>query len=239
MPVITEIAPDVFRICIYVPEINLGFSHFLVRDEEPLLFHTGYRQFFPEMREAVASLIEPSKLRYVSFSHFESDECGALNEWLNIAPNAETLSGMVGVLVNLNDFAQRPARILNEADVVATGKYRFRFLSTPQVPHGWDAGVLFEETQRTLFCSDLMHHDGDVEPLTHSPILDRVRETLARYQAGPLANYLPYSGHTERVLHKLAGLKPATLAVMHGSSYRGDGEKALRALADVMKDVLG
>jgi hypothetical protein len=128
---------------------------------------------------------------------------------------------------------------LSEADVVATGKYRFRFLSTTQVPHGWDAGVLFEETQRTLFCSDLMHHDGDVEPLTDSPILDRVRETLSRYQAGPLANYLPYSGHTERVLHKLAALKPATLAVMHGSSYRGDGEKALRALADVMKDVLG
>jgi flavorubredoxin len=239
MAKITEIAPDVYRICIYVPEINLQFNHFLVRDDEPLLFHTGFRRTFAEMQEAVASLLDPGKLRWISFSHFESDECGALNQWLAAAPKAEAVTGLVGGLVNINDFADRPARIVSPEDVLATGKYRFRYCSTPQLPHGWDAGVMFEETQRTLFCSDLFHHDGDVEPLTHESILGRVRQALTAYQAGPLANYMPFTPNTGRMLRSLAALRPQTLATMHGSSYAGDCERALEELATVMKEVLG
>jgi flavorubredoxin len=239
MAKITEIAPDVFHISIFVPQISLQFNHFLVRDDEPLLFHTGYRRTFAEMQEAVATLIDPSKLRWISFSHFESDECGALNQWLAVAPKAEAATGLVGAMVNLNDFADRPARVLSPQDVIETGKYRFRYFSTPQLPHGWDAGVMFEETQRTLFCSDLFHHNGDVEPLTHNSILDRVRNTLAEFQQGPLANYVPYTSNTGRMLTSLSELRPRTLAVMHGSSYAGDCADALRQLAGIMKEVLG
>ena len=236
---LTEIAPDVYRISVLYPEINLQFNHFLVKDDEPLLFHTGLRRMFPEVREAVASLIDPARLRWISWSHFESDECGSLNDWLAIAPHAEPACNMVGALVNVNDFAARPAQILGPDDVLTTGKHRFRYICTPQLPHGWDAGVLFEETNSTLLCSDLFHQDGDVEPLTHSSVLDRVAATLTAYQQGPLANYVPYTANTGRVLRTLAALKPRTLAIMHGSAYAGDCEHELHGLADVMKRVLG
>jgi flavorubredoxin len=239
MAKIAEIAPDVFRISIYVPQINLQFNHFLVRDDEPLLFHTGLRRTFGEMREAVSTLIDPAKLRWVSFSHFESDECGALNQWLAAAPRAEAATGLVGALVNVNDFADRPARVLAPEDVLTTGKYRFRYYSTPQLPHGWDAGVMFEETQQTLFCSDLFHHDGDVEPLARDSVLGRVHKALTEYQAGPMANYMPYTPSTGRMLMSLSELRPRTLATMHGSSYAGECASELQQLAAVMKEVLG
>jgi flavorubredoxin len=238
MPQVTEIAPDVYRICVFYPEINLGFSHFLVNDEEPLLFHAGLRRMFNEVHEGVSQVLDPVKLRWISFSHFESDECGALNEWLSVAPQAQPACGMIGALVSVNDFSRREARILAPQEVLSTGKYRFRYYPTPQLPHGWDAGVLFEETQRTLFCSDLFHHDGQVEPLTHSSVLDRVRATLTVYQAGPLANYVPYTRNTQRILEGLATLQPKTLAIMHGSSFAGDGRQACLDLATVMKEVL-
>lgn len=234
-----EIGADLYRISIYVPEINLQFNHFLVRDEEPLLFHTGLRRMFPLVREAVGKVIDPARLRWISFSHFESDECGALNQWLAIAPQAQPATGMVGALVNLSDYADRPARVLAETDVLATGKYRFRYISTPQLPHGWDAGVMFEETQGVLLCSDLFHHNGDVEPLTRSSVLDKVRDALTQYQAGPLADYMPYTPRTGKMLRRLAALKPRRLAIMHGSSYEGNGEQALLDLAGVMRDTLG
>jgi truncated hemoglobin YjbI len=239
MALVTEIAPDVYRISVYAPAIDMQFNHFLVRDEAPLLFHAGYKGMFGEVRQAVETLIDPGRLRYVGFSHFESDECGALNEWLELAPSAETVSGVVGSLVNLNDFAIRPARACTAEDVLETGRYRFRFVPTPHVPHGWDAGVLFEETRRTLFCSDLFHQWGEVEPLTQSSILERSREALLKVQASPLAGYVPYTHHTGRILAELAALKPRTLAVMHGSSFQGDGESALHGLAEIMKTCLG
>lgn len=238
MPHVVEIAPDVYRISIFWKEINLQFNHFLVKDEAPLLFHTGLRRMFPELREGVAKVIDPSRLRWISWSHFESDECGALNEWLQIAPEAQPACGFVGAVVSVNDFSRREVRILTPQDRLTTGKYRFRYYPTPQLPHGWDAGVLFEETQGTLFCSDLFHHDGDVEALSHVSIVDRCRKTLSDYRIGPLANYVPYTPNTGRILEGLASLKPKTLAIMHGSSYRGDCRESLLDLAAVMKDVL-
>ena len=236
---IDEIAPDVFRLSEYVPQIDLQFNHFLIRDEEPLLFHTGYRRTFPQVRDGVAMLIDPSKLRWISFSHFESDECGALNEWLSIAPKAQAVASAVACMVNLEDFAIRPPRALGPDETLATGKYRFRYIPTPQLPHGWDAGVCFEETQGTLLCSDLFHHNGDVEPLTQSDILGKVAETLRFFQGGPLANYMPYTPNTGRILAKLAELKPRLLATQHGSAYEGDGRAALLALGQVLREVLG
>jgi flavorubredoxin len=236
---IAEIAPDLYRISVFVPEINLQFNHFLVRDDEPLLFHTGLRAMFPLVREAVARVLDPATIRHIGFSHFESDECGALNSWLEAAPHAQPVCGLVGALVSVNDFSARPARSLTREETLATGKYRFRFVPTPHVPHGWDAGVLLEETQRTLFCSDLFHQWEDREPLTRDPVIERCREALIQSESGPFAGYVPYTHHTGRILEDLAQLQPRLLAAMHGSSFEGDGGRALSELAVVMREVLG
>ncbi|MBV9574745.1 MAG: hypothetical protein JOY93_11890 [Acidobacteriales bacterium] len=228
-----------YRISLFVPEINLEFSHFLVRDDEPLLFHAGLRGMFPALHEEISRLIDVSKIRHIAFSHFESDECGALNNWLDAAPEAQPVCGLVGALVSVNDFSIRPSRVLTREDVLSTGRYRFRFIPTPHVPHGWDAGVLFEESERTLFCSDLFHQWGCNEPTTEDSIMERCKDALIQTEAGPFANYVPYTHHTGRVLETLAGYEPKTLAVMHGSTYYGDGAQALRELATIMRDVLG
>lgn len=238
MATVTEIAPDVFRISIYVEPFDLQFNHFLIRDDEPLLYHAGMRGMFPELHEAVATLIDPSDLRWISWSHFEVDECGGLNNWLDTAPSAQGACSVVGALINLNDFADRPPRGLERGEVLSTGRYRFRFQPTPHLPHGWDAGMLFEETQKILFCSDLFHQVGKVEPLVESDsVLERSRAAMIDYQGGPLMDYVPYTQNTKRLLRELADLKPETLAIMHGSSFRGDGERLLRELDPVLKEV--
>ena len=235
---ITEIAPDVFRLSLFIPEADLQFNQFLVRDDEPLLFHTGMRGIFPQVRDAVASLIDPATLRHIGFSHFEADECGALNEWFAVAPNAEAVCSFVGAEVSVNDFTGRPARGLMDGDTFSTGKYQFKFLHTPHLPHCWEAGLLFEETNRTLFSSDLFHQLGDVDPLTDKSVIDHVRQTFINYDATPLAGYMPYTRQTEMHLQKLVDLEPKTIAAMHGSSYSGDGSQALREFGEVMKELL-
>jgi flavorubredoxin len=237
MTTVTEIAPDLFRLSIYVPNLDMQFNHFLVRDEEPLLFHAGLKAIFPALRDAVATLIEPAKLRHIAWSHFESDECGALNEWLKLAPQAEPVCTLVGKLVSVDDFSIRPARGMTAEDVLCTGKYRYRFYRSPHIPHGWDAGLLFEETRKTLFCSDLFHHFGNVAPLTSSDLIEPTRQAMQQMQQGPLADYMPYTRQTEGVLRSLADLKPETLAVMHGSSYSGPADSLLTGLAGVIKEI--
>lgn len=239
MSTVTEIAPNVFRIATYVAEADLQFGQFLVRDEESLLFHTGPRVLFAQVREAVSTLIDLSRLRWISFSHFEADECGSLNEWLAAAPNAQPACSQLGAIVSVNDFANRAPRPLNDNEVIETGRYRLRFLRTPHVPHCWEAGLLFEETGRTLFCSDLLHQSGDQPPIAESAAeaLDRHRKSLIDYQAGPFANYVPYTRNTDPILKSLAALKPATIAVMHGSSLVGDGERALLDMAAIWSDI--
>lgn len=236
MTSIHEIAPDLFRLSVYAPAFDMQFNHFLVRDEEPLLFHAGLKGMFPALREAVSKLIDPAKLRHIAWSHFESDECGALNEWLQLAPQAQPVCTLVGKLVSVDDFSLRPAFGMTADDVLQTGKYRYRFHRSPHIPHGWDAGVLFEETTRTLFCSDLFHHFGNVAPTTTSDLIAPTRKAMQQMQQGPLAGYMPYTRQTEGVLRSLAELKPQTLAVMHGSSYVGAGEHLLLGLAGVIKD---
>lgn len=235
----TEIAPDVFRISVFAEWANLQFNHFLIRDEEPLLYHTGLRGMHAQIREAVSKLIRPADLRHIGFSHFESDECGSLNEWLAAAPKAQVVCGAVGALVSVNDFIGREARALGDGDTFSTGRYRFRYCRTPHLPHGWDAGALFEETQGTLLCSDLFHQSGDVEAVTSSDVVGRSHQAMKEYQAGVLADYVPYTPLTGRNLEKLAKLKPRTLAVMHGSSFTGDCTKAFDDLHRAYREVFG
>src|SRR6185503_13369941 len=236
---VDEIADGIYRISTFVPEIKLQFNQFLVKDDEPLLFETGMKQLFPQVRAAVSKVIDPAAIRHVSFSHYEPDECGSLNEWLSVAPRAEAVCSVVGAMVFVNDAALRPARGLANDEIVETGRYRLRFKSTPHLPHGWDAGFLFEETTRTLFCSDLLGHNGDPAPVTDSDIVGRFRETTAAFQLGPLSNYMPYTPNTEAQVRELAALKPRACATMHGSTFIGNGEKALLDMATVMKELLG
>jgi len=239
MDSVNEIAAGVYRVSVLWPEINLQFNHFLVMDDEPLLYHTGMRRMFPAVLEGVKKVMDPAKLRWIGYSHFEVDECGALNDWLRIAPRAQAVSGVVGAMVNLNDFADRPPRALNCDETFCTGKMKFRYRPTPHLPHGWDAGVLFEETQGTLFCSDLFTHNGEVEAITDSDIVGRAKESMVNFQAGPLMDYMPYTKNTRRMLQGLADLKPRTLATMHGSSFVGDCSRALLELDGAMREVLG
>lgn len=235
----TEIAPNIYRISIYAQRGGFQFNHFLVKDDEPLLFHTGLRGMHAEIREAVSKLMNVSDLRHISFSHFESDECGALNEWLGVAPKADVICGQVSALVSVNDFIGREARALPDGESFSTGKLRFRWCTTPHLPHGWDAGVLFEETHKTLLCSDLFHQDGDVEPITSDDVVGRSYKAMKAYQVGILAEYVPYTPRTAQNLKKLAELKPKTLAIMHGSSFTGDCARALGDLNTMYREVFG
>jgi len=236
---VTEIAPDTFRISTFRADYGIQFNQFVINDDEPFLMHTGFARMFPKTLTAVRSILDPATLRWIGFSHFEPDECGALNEWLAIAPHAQALCGFVGMMVMLQDFADRAPRPLEDGEVLPIGRHRLRFLATPHVPHGWDAGFFFDEVERTLLCSDLFFQTGDPEPLIESGIVERARETMQAGLVGPLAHDMPYTPHTDRTLERLAALEPRTLAVMHGSSFRGDGGRAIRELAVIVRDLLG
>lgn len=239
MSTVTEIADNVFRISAYVPEADIQFNQFLARDAEPLLFHTGHRRLFGEVREAVATLIDPATLRWIGFSHIEADECGALADWQRAAPSATAICTRIGKRIGVDDFiALRPAKALADGETFATGRFRFRFLQTPQVPHGWDGCLLLEETQGVLFCSDILHQNGNVEPVSRSDLVGRFRKTLVDNRDGPTPGYLPYTTRTEATLKRLGALKPKVLAAMHGSAFVGDGERALADAAAMMREVL-
>ncbi len=235
---VVEIAPDVYRISTFHPDYGMQFNQFLVKDTEPFLMHTGFKQMFPLTLEAVASVIEPETLRWIGFSHFESDECGSLNEWLTVAPQSQAVCSFVGAVVSVNDFGERPARALADGEILETGQHRLRFLATPHVPHCWDAGLFFDERDKTLFCSDLFFHPGDPEPSTESDIVGRAKASMLAGLASPLANDMPYTPYTGSTLRRLADLEPRTVAVMHGSSFRGDGRQAILDLAGVIRETL-
>jgi flavorubredoxin len=236
---IDEVAPDIFRLSTFLADLQMQFNQFLVRDDEPLLFHTGPRALFPLVVDAVAKIIDAVKLRWISFSHFEADECGSLNEWLELAPHAEPACGLVGAMVSVNDYSKRPAHILQADDVLTTGTHTFRYLPTPQVPHAWDAGLLFDSTHRTLFCSDLFHQLGNVEAVTEDDVVDRFRATLVEFSQGPFGDYIPYTKKTQGIIESLADLDPSVILPMHGSASRGNGAGALRDMGEMLRDTIG
>jgi flavorubredoxin len=228
---VSEIADGIYRLSTFVPDIappaGFTFNQFLVMGDEPLMFHTGLRKMFTLNRDALARIMAPEKLRWIAYGHFEADECGAMNEWLSVAPQATAAHGNTGCLVSLTDFADRPPRILNDGEVIDIGGgKRVRFIDTPHTPHGWDAGVMYEESTGTLLCGDLFTQLGDGPALTHGDVVGpaTAAEDIFKYSA-----LNPGMGATIRSLSKLA---PRTLALMHGPSFAGDGAAALRALAD-------
>ena len=228
---IAEIADGIFRLSTYVPQIaepaGFAFNSFLIRGDEPLLFHTGLRKMFPLNRDALARLMPVEALRWIAFGHYEADECGAMNEWMSLAPNAQVAHGATGCLVSLNDMADRAPRVLGDGETIELGAgKRVRYIDTPHTPHGWDAGVMFEETTGTLLCGDLFTQLGDNPALTSADIVGPAIQGEDLFQYSALA---PGMGSAIR---RLAPLKPKTLALMHGPSFQGDGAAALNALAD-------
>jgi flavorubredoxin len=227
---VDEVAAGIYRLSTFVPEIaapaGFTFNQFLVLGEEPLLFHCGHRRMFPLVSAALARVLPPERLRWISFGHVEADECGAMNEWLGIAPHATIAHGAVAGRVSLDDMADRAPRTLADGEVLDIGGKRLRYLDTPHVPHGWEAGVLFEETTGTLLCGDLFTHPGNGPAVTGA---DVVGPAMAAEDMFGFSSLTPTTGPTIR---RLAGLAPRMLAVMHGSSYAGDCGQALRDLAD-------
>jgi flavorubredoxin len=227
-PTVDEIAADIFRISTWIPDVSpegFTFNQFLVRGEEPLLFHTGPRMLFPLVAEAVATVVPVESLRWITFGHVEADECGSMNMWLTAAPHSQVAHGELGCDVSLNDLCDRPPRALEEGEVIDLGGRRVRQISTPHVPHGWEAQVLFEETTGTLLCGDLFSQVGAPPALTTDDVVDPAMAAEAMFHATCLAP------HTASTLRALGDLEPTTLAIMHGSSFSGDGRKALYELA--------
>jgi flavorubredoxin len=228
-----EIADNVFRFSTFVPEVSphgFTFNQFLIRAEEPMLFHCGHRAMFPLIAEAMGRLIDLRDLRWISFGHVEADESGAMNQWLAAAPNAQVVHGQVACDVSLNDLADRAPRALADDEVLDIGGKRLRFLYTPHVPHGWEAGAFFEEMDATLLCGDLLAHVGRASALTES---DVVGPAVASEQMFHAMSMAPNTG---AALERLAALNPRTLALMHGSSFKGDGAGALRDLKAALEE---
>jgi flavorubredoxin len=228
---IDEVGDGIYRLSTFVPQVappaGFTFNQFLVVGDEPLLFHTGLRRMFPLVREAVARVMPPERLRWIAFGHYEADECGAMNEWLAVAPNAEVAHGQTGCMVSLEDMADRAPRILADGEVIELGMgKRVRYLDTPHIPHGWEAGVMLEETSGTLLCGDLFTQIGNDAVVTEGDIVGPAIATEDMFRSSSLN---PGTGATIR---RLAGLSPQRLALMHGPTFAGDGAAALHALAD-------
>ncbi len=228
-----EVAAGIYRISTRLDVIPGGFTFnsYLIADDEPLLFHTGYRKLFPITVEAIGKVMPVEKLRWIGGSHFESDEFGALNHLLGAAPESTPFGAEIGVLTSLNDFAVRPARGLADGEEFSIGSRRMKWLYTPHVPHGWDCGVLFDLSTRTLLCGDLFTQPGaNLPPVTESEVL-----TASEGMRG-MMDYYAHATSTRATLERLAELRPSMLACQHGSAYRGDGTMLLRELAGAIEN---
>ena len=231
---VNEIADGIYRISTYVSEVGpdgFTFNQFLLDADEPMLYHTGMKALFPLVSEAIASLVPLNRLRWVAFSHVEADECGAVEQFLAAAPQAQVAHGAIGCMVSLNDMLSRLPRPLADGEVVELGgkqvrARRVRHVDTAHVPHNWESRVLFEEVTRTLLCGDLFTQTGNPPALTSDDIVEQAIAAENVFHFSSLAPAIPAT------LRQLADLRPVTLTVMHGASYRGDGESALRSLAD-------
>jgi flavorubredoxin len=222
----TEIADGIHRISTFPPGAPIRFNQYLVVADEPLLFHAGSRALFPSVSEAVGKIIPVETLRWIMFGHVESDECGSMNSWLQVAPQSQVAHGMTAVMVSLEDLADRPPRALSDGEVIDLGGKRIRWIDTPHVPHGWEEGLIFEETTATLFVGDLFTALGDGPAVSDADIVEPALAAEAAFHASALT---PMTAPTIR---RLAEFDSATLALMHGPAFTGDGKQALVGLAD-------
>jgi flavorubredoxin len=220
---ITEIAPDIFRISVYPPGAAVSYGCFLIRDEQSAMIETGLQGMYDLVHGAVRRLLDPAELRYLVIPHFEMDECGSLNRFLAVAPHAEPVCSPVGGRVTVRDFSERPAKIMGHGEQLALGRKTLHMVLAPWV-HYWDSMLVYDETDRTLFTSDLFMQPGNREPITSE---DRSAEIIAFCRFSGL---LPSQKHLEKVLDRLEPLSVETLACHHGSILSGDPQRYYRAL---------
>jgi len=223
---IDEVMAGIYRLSTYVEEVDFTFNQYLIDADQPLLFHCGMRALFPVISAAVPQVMPLTRLRWISFGHWEADESGAMNDWLEAASEAQVAVGTIGCMLSVNDLAVRPPKPLEDEESLDLGGKRVRYLATPHVPHGWDAGVLFEETSKTLFCGDLFTRTGRCEAISED---DPIAPALAVEDTFGATALTP---NTAPTIRRLAALKPEMLALMHGAAFRGDCERALLTLAD-------
>ncbi len=229
---VDEVGSGIYRISTPLDIIPGGFTFnsYLVVDDEPLLFHTGYRKIFAGTLQAIESVMPAKKLRWIGGSHFEGDEYGALNGLLEVAPEATPFGSEIGVLTSLNDFADRPAKGLGDGEEFSIGGRTMKWIYTPHVPHGWDCGILFDVKTKTLLCGDLFTQPGgNPPPVTETEVL-----TASEAMRG-MMDYYAHATSTSAILERLAQLNPELLACQHGSAYRGDGAGLLRELSAVIE----
>jgi len=223
---IDEISNEIYRISTFIPDVGLSFNQILVVGDEPLLFHLGMRGLFPSVKETVERVLPLDQLRWLGFGHVEADECGAMNSWLEAAPNSQVAFGALGCMVQVNDLADRPPLALEDGQVLDLGGKQLRYLATPHVPHGWDAGLFFEESTSTLLCGDLFTQTGDGPAISTDSPMNATIETEGQF------GYTCGAPQTSSTLEALAALEPSTLALMHGSAHSGNADVWLRELAD-------
>lgn len=225
---VDEIGVGIYRLSTWIPDITehgFTFNQFLLTGDQPFLFHTGMRQLFPLVSEAITGIMPLEKLRWISIGHLEADECGAMNLLLDAAPDAEVIQGPLALMLSLTDMCDRPPVAASD-ELLDTGGHRLRFIPTPHVPHNWEAGLWFDETTSTLLAGDLFTHVGRCPALTDSDVVEPALAAEGFFHATGLTTNL------QPTLAQLAGLNPTTLAIMHGSSFTGDGAGQLRGLAD-------
>ncbi|HKZ50645.1 MAG TPA: FprA family A-type flavoprotein [Dehalococcoidia bacterium] len=230
MASITEVADGIYRVNVGLPGAPVTYSFFVIRDDQPALVETGFGRLFDETAEAVKRLIDPAKLRYIVVPHLEGDECGALNRFLDLAPNAQAIGSPIGASFNLSDLAIREPVAVDEKAVLELGQHRLRFLITPYV-HTWDSLLAYEETTGTLFCSDLFIQPGSGPATTDLALIE---EMLAVYR---LVGIFPSQAHLNAALDKIEVLNPRVLACHHGSVVTGQIPAYLQALRE--NDVTG
>lgn len=236
-PSITLIAPDTYRISIPLPPDvfpgGFSFNQYLVVDEKPLLFHTGPRKLFEQVCEQIEKVMPVSKLRYIAFSHVESDECGSLSEFLARAPQAQPVCSQVAADVSIRDLVNVEPIGMEDGDVLDLGRHQLVWQSTPHLPHGWECGYLYDRTTRTLFCGDLFTQPGMGEQaLVSGDILGPSEAFRAQ------KDYYSHTRDAALLIEKLARLEPSVLACMHGSAWAGDGAAMLRSLAEALEGEL-
>lgn len=225
---VAEIADGIYRLSTFITDLpphGFTFNQYLIDADEPLLFHCGGRNLFPLVSAAAATVMPLQQLRWISFGHVESDECGAMNQWLAAAPEAQVMHGAIACMVSLNDLADRPPRALANGEVLDLGGKRVRYIDTPHVPHAWESGLIFEETTRTLFTGDLFTQLGDGPALSEHSIVAAAISAEEGFQATAL------TPATAATIRGLKDLQAARLAVMHGSCFAGDCVGELEALA--------
>jgi flavorubredoxin len=223
---ITEIAERIYHLSTYVEPADLRFNQVLIDADQPLLFHCGMKSLFPMVSSAVSKVIPLHKLRWITYSHHEADESGAMNDWLTAAPDAQVAVGEIACILSANDQAIRLPRVWQDNETMDLGGKRVRYLATPHVPHCWDAGLVYEETTNTLLCGDLFTQTGDLPARTEADMIGPALATEDLYEATSLTPV------TAQTIRRLANLSPTTLALMHGPAFHGNGKQALLDLAE-------